>query len=364
VQLYDVRDRLASYGKAFLALALDLTNPQAQVRVDTLLSDLANEAIISATGAHWEESRDDVWTMNTDTRSTAVIVAALSRLQPDSSLLPNAVRWLMVARREGHWQTTQETAWSLIGLADYMVASGELQASYTWRVLLNDQLLGQEDVDAANLDEEWELQVAIADLLRQTDVGPSGGHRLLIQRGRPTADQTGEGQMYYTTHLRYYLPVEDVQATSRGVFVARQYSLTDDPQRVIDGAAVNDTVQVKITLVAPHDLHYLVVEDPLPAGCEGVDPSLKTTSVVGERPSLERAGEDDGWGWWWFSHTDLRDEKAVLFAAYLPQGTYEYTYQIRASLPGKFLVMPTTAYEMYFPEVWGRSDGGVFRVTE
>jgi uncharacterized protein YfaS (alpha-2-macroglobulin family) len=54
----------------------------------------------------------------------------------------------------------------------------------------------------------------------------------------------------------------------------------------------------------------------------------------------------------------------VLFATYLPRGTYEYTYQIRASLPGRFLVMPTTAYEMYFPEVWGRSDGGVFTVTE
>jgi hypothetical protein len=26
--------------------------------------------------------------------------------------------------------------------------------------------------------------------------------------------------------------------------------------------------------------------------------------------------------------------------------------------------VPTTAYEMYFPEVWGRSDGGTFRIVE
>jgi len=364
VKLYDARDRLASYGKAFLALALDLTNPQERTRVDALLSDLTSEAILSATGAHWEESRDDVWTMNTDTRSTAVIVAALARLHSDSSLLPNAVRWLMSARREGHWETTQETAWALIGLTDYMAASGELEADYSWQVLLNNEELGQGDVDVTNLDEEWELRVAIGDLLRGEGAGPPDGNRLLIQRGRPVADQTGLGQMYYTAHLRYFLPVEDVQATSRGVFVARQYSLVDEPEQAIDGTVVNGTVQVKITLVAPHDLHYLVVEDPLPAGCEGIDRSLETTSAVGERPSLERVGEYGGWGWWWFSHTDLRDEKAVLFATYLPRGTYEYTYQIRASLPGRFLVMPTTAYEMYFPEVWGRSDGGVFTVTE
>ena len=58
----------------------------------------------------------------------------------------------------------------------------------------------------------------------------------------------------------------------------------------------------------------------------------------------------------------MRDEKVALFAQYLPRGTYEYTYLMRASVPGEFLVMPTTAYQMYFPEVFGRSDGGKFTV--
>jgi uncharacterized protein YfaS (alpha-2-macroglobulin family) len=58
----------------------------------------------------------------------------------------------------------------------------------------------------------------------------------------------------------------------------------------------------------------------------------------------------------------MRDEKVVLFAQYLPRGTYEYTYLMRAGVPGQFLVMPTTAYEMYFPEIFGRSDGGRFTV--
>jgi uncharacterized protein YfaS (alpha-2-macroglobulin family) len=62
-------------------------------------------------------------------------------------------------------------------------------------------------------------------------------------------------------------------------------------------------------------------------------------------------------------HTELRDEKVVLFSTYLRKGTYEYTYMMRASVPGQFLVMPSVAYEMYFPEVFGRSDGGKFTVT-
>ena len=63
-------------------------------------------------------------------------------------------------------------------------------------------------------------------------------------------------------------------------------------------------------------------------------------------------------------HGVFRDEKVALFATNLPAGTYEYTYQIRAGLDGVYNVLPAHAEEMYFPEVFGRGDGGLFRVTE
>jgi hypothetical protein len=80
------------------------------------------------------------------------------------------------------------------------------------------------------------------------------------------------------------------------------------------------------------------VEDPLPAGCGALDTSLKTTSVVGEAPQVRRVTDqmwDWEWGWWWFSHAELRDEKVILFSTCLRKGTYEYTYLMRASVPGE-----------------------------
>jgi len=351
VALYERREMLGNYGKAYLAMTLGLLAPEQRERVDAILSDLTSAAVLSATGAHWEEAAADYWTMNTDTRSTAIVLAALARLAPDSGLAPNVVRWLMVARKEGHWLSTQETAWSLIALTDWMVATGELEADYAYRVSLNQEKLSEGRVTAADVGETRKLQVKVADLLKDE------ANRLLIERAEPA----GQGRLYYSLYLRYFLPVEDVKALNRGIIVARQYSPVEDPERFVDGAEVGDVIQVKLTLIAPSSLHYLVVEDPLPAGCEGVDVSLKTTSVVGQPPELTRVGED--WGWWWFSNTDMRDEKVVLFATYLPKGTYEYTYLMRASVPGEFLVMPANAYEMYFPEVFGRSDGGKFTVT-
>jgi len=360
VNLFDNRQQLDYYGRALLALALRLNNPQEDSRIKTVLSDLQNGAIASATGMHWEEQNPDPWGMNTDTRSTAIVLDALARLDPGNQLNANVVRWLMVARRAGHWETTQETAWAILGLTDWMVASGELAANYSYRVSLNGTELKRGEANADNLDEPVQLQVAIKDLVRDQ------ANALTFQR------DAGPGRLYYTAHLQTYIPVENVRALSRGVIVGRQYRLVTDacrkdpkvPCPMASSAKLGDDIQVRLTIIAPNDLHYVVVEDPLPAGAEAVDTSLLTTSVVGQPPELTQIqpGYGPGWGWWWFSHSELRDEKVVLFATYLPAGTYEYVYTMRASLPGQFKVLPTTAREFYFPEVFGRSDGMLFPI--
>jgi uncharacterized protein YfaS (alpha-2-macroglobulin family) len=377
VTLFDRREILDTFGKAYLAMAFGLMQPDEPDRVEALLSDITSAAIVSATGAHWEEEQVDYWAMNTDTRSTAIVLAALARLDPDNALAPNTVRWLMAAREEGVWETTQENAWSILALTDWMAATGELEGAYNWEVLVNDAALGQGSVSSENIDETVRLQLEVAELLADEV------NRVVIERWPAEGSDQGTGRLYYGLYLRYFKPVEEVTALNRGIIVSREYTLADCESgdqgtgkqesgnqvcRAVDEAQVGDVIQVKLTIIAPNDLHYVVVEDPFPAGAEGVDQSLKTTSVVGEAPELTRTDRRDPWGggygWWWFSHTELRDEKAVLFASYLPHGTYEYTYLIRASLPGEYRVIPTNAYQMYFPETFGRSDGGVFTISE
>jgi uncharacterized protein YfaS (alpha-2-macroglobulin family) len=365
VTLFEKRDMLDTFGKAYLAMGFGLLGEDYQKNVDTLLSDITGEAIVSATGAHWEEAQPDYYAMNTDTRSTAIVLAALSRLDPGHALAPNAVRWLMAVRKDGYWDTTQETAWSLIALTDWMVATGELQGAYDWQVLINGETLGKGSVARENIDESVKLQIAVAELLADQ------ANRVIVERSAPEGEKYGSGVLYYSMYLRYYKPVEEVTALNRGIIVSRQYTLSEcDPEAekcpMISQAQVGDVIRVKLTIIVPNDAHYVVVEDPFPAGAEGVDQSLKTTSVVGEQPTLTRTDRVNpwgDWGWWWFSHTEIRDEKAVLFATYLPRGTYEYTYLIRASLAGEYRVIPTHAYEMYFPEVFGRSDGGLFTIV-
>jgi uncharacterized protein YfaS (alpha-2-macroglobulin family) len=357
--LFENRGKLDHYGRAYLALTLHLIDPDERAQIDTLLSDLNNGAVLSATGAHWQEREQDWRNWNTDTRSTAIILDVLARLDPENALAPNVVRWLMAARTTGHWETTQETAWSLMALTDWMMATGELDGDYGWGVQLNGEVLAQDNVTRENIQEAKTIQVAITDLFHDE------ANRLVIEKG------PGPGHLYYTAHLRTHLPVEEVQALNRGIVVGREYTLdscdsANEDCSAIDNAKVGETVRVKLTIIAPNDLHYVVVEDPIPAGTEAVDVDLETTSVVGEAPELRPADptRPGGWGWWWFSHTELQDDKAVLFATFLPAGTYEYTYLVRPSLAGAYKVLPTTAYEMYFPEVFGRGDGMAFTITK
>lgn len=349
------REQLDTYGKAFLALALHQTDSDAP-QIETLLSDITDAAVTSATGAHWEERQVDLQSMNTDVRSTAIVVTALSELEPDHPLLPQAVRWLMTTRSQGgHWSSTQETAWSIIGLSEWLTGSGDLEAEYRWQVALNGQALADGEVDAATLAEATDLRVAVSELLTEAV------NRLTIERESVGGDEAGN--LYYGAYLTTYRPVEEVEPLDRGIVVSRQYSLQGSDQPLSE-AEVGDFITVKLTLVAPNDLHYVVVEDYLPAGAEALDSSLATTSLTADQPQVERTGAEDQWGAWRFTHTDLRDEKAVLFADYLPQGVYEYTYTIRASIPGEYQVVPAQARLMYFPEVFGRSAGETLTISE
>jgi hypothetical protein len=366
--LFEAREGLSTYGKAYLAQALALIDDKAAAaRIQTLLADISGQAITSATSTHWEEAFVDYWNMNTDTRTTSIVLDTLAKLDPKNSLAPNTVRWLMGARKADRWETTQENAWAIMGLTDWMAASGELEGNYDWHVTLNDAALGQGTVTPATVDEVTTLRAGIDELLLdQTNA-------VVIGR-TASGDQTGKGQLYYTTHLQTYVPVGDVDPLSRGVTISREYRLADCGQTdlkqtcpTVTQAKVGDVLDVRLTVVVPNSLYYVVVEDPLPAGTEAIDTSLKTTSKTVEGPTIaeENEGYDPWADWRWQpTHVELRDEKAVLFETALDPGTYEFSYQIRASLPGEYLTLPPTASQMYFPEVWGRGAGSTFTVTE
>ena len=354
--LYENREKLGHYGKALLAMSLNKIQPGDE-RVQTLLSDITSAAIAGAAGVFWQETRYDYFSFDSTVRSTAIVLNALARLDPNSALTTNVVRWLMAARESDVWDTNQENAWAAMALSEWRAAVGDTAADYTWRVTVNDSSIMNGDGECSDA-QSCAVTVPVPQLSR------TQGNDVVFERGE------GQGRLYYTARLRVFLPADQVKALNRGIVIARKYEAADcqpkqgQPCPAIDQAAIGQNVRVRLTIVAPTDLYFVQVSDPLPGGAEAIDTSLKTSQQIATETEMPYFGGRGGWGWWWFSHTELRDDHAAVFASYLPAGTYEYTYLIRPSIAGSFQVMPAHVEQTYFPETFGRSDGAKFTVTK
>ena len=342
--LFDRRADLGPLGKAYLLQAMariDANDP----RTGGLLAELTDAAVLSATGSHWETSDASAkaWTMATDIRTTAAVLDALVHLQPNHPLVASTVRWLMSSQLS----TTHETAQSLLALTDYLTVSGELGGAFQWQADLNGALLQSGAAEPATLaSPPTDVNVPVPQLKVGMD------NRLDLVR----AD--GPGRLYYTLHLTTFGTDEDVPFVNQGLSVGREYLTFGASSAPVSDVHVGDVVQVRFTVIAPSDLHDVVLEDPLPAGLEPVDARLRTSSQA--LADAARAQQTPGWQPW--SHLEVLNDRVAVFAGVLPKGTHQYTYLARAATPGEFHVLPANAHEQYFSEVFGRTDTQHFTV--
>jgi hypothetical protein len=352
--LAEQRVSLGNTAKAWVALAIKLSGGEENdPRLTALLTDLQGSAIPSATGNHWEEKDYDPNVFSNSVQTTAQVLQVFTALEPDHSLVDSTLRWLMVARKEGHWESSHDTAVALLAITDFMIVRKDAQETFDYRVALNGETRLEGSAERGKVHQEDGVVIGMADLLKDA-----------VNRLDVVRSPAGDGRLYYTAHLRYFTPAENVEAATYGIGVSHEYFGAENTP--VTEVRLGDTVRVKVTLVAPSDLNFLVLEDFLPAGLEPIDTSLKTTPLEFRRLLIEeqRRSYQISKRYSPFGHTDIRDNRVALFARFVPKGVYEYTYFAQATTPGRFNVPPATAYEQYFPEVWGRTDSGIFVVTE
>lgn len=353
---------LALYGRAYLALAFQRLG--AAEDANRLLTDLASAAQQTTITAHWEEpagpTAEAYLDMDSNARTSALILQGLLARNKADALIPRSVRWLMENRRAGHWLSSQETATVLATLAAYLAASGE-PGTGGWSVAFNNRPWGNSGLAGSGITASTDLRKRIADLLINQD------NTITISR------QAGGGPLYYTLDLDYTRPGAQAPARNEGLSIIREYvqpgAKAGEVPQPLRSAAAGALVEVRLTVIAPTEAYYLVAEDPLPAGLEAVNGTLQTTGLTERLDAIPPGGDtekgDDGQASMasFFDQVEMRDDRTVLYAGYLPAGVYEYRYLARATTPGSYTVLPATAQLTYLPDVWGRSDSGTFTVT-
>ncbi|HEV7991676.1 MAG TPA: hypothetical protein VGP25_07625 [Gemmatimonadaceae bacterium] len=177
--------------------------------------------------------------------------------------------------------------------------------------------------------------------------------------------------IYYAATLFEVPRARPVRADDEGISVERWYEGYDDAKPTVSVREA-ELVRVRIRVTVKGDRDFVAVEDPLPAGLEAVDLTLRTSSfvrprsgkaadLVGRYGRRRATGESDWWSPW--EHEELHDDRVLYFARTLRRGSYDLSYIARATTAGVFVRPPAHVEEMYNPAVHGRSDGGVFTVT-
>lgn len=341
--LHAQRASLDSFGLGALALALeggDRGDLAAEV-----LDQLLARAVRDERGLHWAVSAGGLSygnrSMASEVKSTAMGLLAIARLRPEDGAAPEVLRWLM-GRRDGQFwgQSTHDSAWAVLALTDWIVVSGELTASYDWRLTWD----GREIAGGRHIAERESVAPPI--LLRlPADALAPGRHSLRIEK-------EAAGRLYYSIAGRlqvFYGDFRPVAAAGSGLSLRREY-MAIDGRTGAERWEPGDLVNVRLTLQAAQDLSYVMVQDWLPAGFEPVNTGLGT-----ETKRLPN-GQLPWWRWGGYERRELRDEGATFFATQVRAGRSTFEYAVRAVTPGRFGARPAEAYAMYRPEIWARSD--------
>jgi uncharacterized protein YfaS (alpha-2-macroglobulin family) len=374
------REKLPFFARAMLVDAMFVGGGQRET-ARQLLGELMNSAKVSASEVHFEETDPSTYASrwSSDTRTTGIVLQTLADVSPDHPYVARLAAYLTRARRaDGRFRNTQESAFTLMALTELVRTKEKDAPDYTAKVTLADRIVAEQRFKGRSM-EVRRVKLPMSELALSSTQVPFDFRR----------DGTA-GVLYYGALLRYAPTVMPVEALDRGIFVQRWFEPYEGGGQIRTLRA-GELVRVRVRVGTPKERNYVAIDVPLPAGLEVVDTTLASTASFSrakgdegrkqryEYESGEDLSEGDGdedaeelpfvpdfaRGFWSpFNHVDRRDDRVVLFADRLPAGVHVSSFVARATTPGDFVLKPAHAEEMYAPEVFGRSDGGQFKIVE
>lgn len=373
-EFYGRRGTLSLFSRALLANAMFVGGGD-RGQAKALLQEILNNAQESPKGLSIAEVRSETYAtlFNSDTRTTGVVLQALTDITPEHPFVGKMVKYLTGIREgDGQWRTTQEAAWSLMGLTQVLRTKEKDTPDFKATLAMGTGEL---------------MSLAFKGRSMKTEVKTVPMKELLAKAGgaaqKLTFKKEGAGVLYYSVLLKYAQKEMPTKALDSGLFVQRwfePYAGGGQSTKFFAG----DLVRIRVRVASNQERHWAAFEVPLPAGLEPLDTSLSTTAKLARSPDEEQRdvgyeseGGEDGyegeaeeeefnpWAYRFFSpfnHVEMRDSRVVIFADHLPPGVHVTSFVARATTPGVFIMKPARGELMYEPEVWGRSEGGSFTV--
>jgi len=288
--------------------------------------------------------------MEVTPEATAHALKLLTRLRPQSPLLPKAALYLVNHRDQGGWWgSTKQTAMVVYGLTDYLRQSRELRPNFTATVWVNDKPVLERRFSEAD-----PLAAAPAEVRIPAAQLAPGANRVRLSR-------RGEGRLYWSARAEYYSTADRLAPSGTvSLNLLRDYfrlAPSQEQGRIVyrlepvsGSIGQGDVIAVRLT-VSGGDWRYLIFEDPIPAGAEFI--ARDDLYEIRDKPS-----------WWqsWYTRREFHDDRAALFQTYFYRGQAQFFYLLKVVTPGRFRVSPARVQPMYQPAYLATTESRVLEV--
>jgi hypothetical protein len=348
-KLFMEREDLSIFGRTLLLKALEQGKGSQEAR-QTLLQELLNMVKVTAGAAHFEadEGSDGEWIYSSSLRTTALILQMLIESGREHPLLPSIAKWIVEKMRATGRLTTQENFFAVYALNEYYRKYETMSPDFQARILLAGGIV---------LDERFKSGERRVKTVRKSlaEVKTAEAGTVPMQ-----VEKSGDGLLYYGARLTY-APRTAARPRDEGLAVWKNIeSLSGRP---LDAVPAGALVVVKLEIALPQETLFVIVNDPLPAGLEAVNPSFRTESEEEQRKLRQLEAQPSPYWRRGFNHIEMHDDRVLLFADSLAPGIHTHRYLARALSFGSFVLPGTTAEKMYAPEVFGRSAERTVRVV-
>ena len=345
-----IHDQISNASLAYLAnLLAKEFDPYLKNKIFAVLD---NRIDIDSRGAFLETGNNVIWRYyETPIKNTALYLKAQVAVKSNNPILDKVLRWLLNSRsKDGAWGSTNNTITVIDAFTDFLQWKRETESNFTLELLINDEKEGGFEFNSETILEQFRKEVALRDLEFNKN------NTILFQK---TNLNDLPNNLYYDLSLKYYLPAEQIPPRDEGFSITREFYGLDDKknENPLGEAKVGEVLRGHIQITVPASRNFAMVEDYIPAGMEIVNLELATEEKSLRLQETELKGRE-----FTPDFEEIRDDRVFLFKENLEPGVYEFDYYVRALIPGKFNHLPAVVSEMYFPENFGRTNGGYFEI--
>jgi uncharacterized protein YfaS (alpha-2-macroglobulin family) len=315
--------------------------PQREKKLAEAQQELRNRLSYAGSRLVFTTERDDYWwwmMLNADANAFRLIEAMLDN--PDwKDDLPRLVQGAMERQVRGRWLTTTANAWARVTL-DRFASAFERDPVDGKTLATLAKASGEIDWSQAT----GEARAPIA-LPWPTPLGKDDALSLVHQ---------GNGKPWATIQVLAAIP--DGPARAMGYRISRK--VTPIQEKVPGQVSRGDLWRVTLNVDADHEMTWVALSDPIPAGArilgdgDGRDSSIGT---LGENRNGQGMAP---------TYVERSFSAFRAYYAWLPKGRFRIEYTLRLNNAGHFALPPTRVEALYAPDVFGEVPNARVKVEE